>query len=223
MDDSVETPAKLKMAIIPSAGRPVLALCIAAIWGQVDKVIVIDTGNASEWLPPRPEPKLYQYFCDTPNNISHWWNEGLDLAKQISRHDGVPSWHVAILNDDAIVPPGWFDAVTQAMEERQAVAGCSGAHNVTFREAEAVPLDMRLQGFAFILKRPSRIWANEDLHWYFTDDYIDWESRKLGGMTMVAGFPVDHRHPNGQLTPELSALIAQDAQTFVDIYGRRPW
>lgn len=222
MGDSPENPARLKVAVIPSAGRPVLVECISAIWDQVDKVIIIDTGNAEQWLPDDYQ-KAYRYFCDRPNNISHWWNEGLELVNQLLTHSQLYKADVAILNDDAIVPPGWFDAVTTAMRERGSAAGCSGGHNVTLREAQAVPLDMRMQGFAFILERPGRLWANEKLHWYFTDDYIDWESRLLGGMTMVAGYPVDHRHPNGQITPEIAALIAQDAQTFVDIYGRRPW
>jgi hypothetical protein len=223
VDAGVEAPAGMKFAVVPSAGRPVLVECIKAIWDQVDKIIVIDTGDAESWLPIDGEHKLSYLFCNKRNNISHWWNDGLDHARYHAVHDGAVTWDVAILNDDAVVPYGWFDAVTQGMRDRDSIAGCSGGHDVTLRIAEAVPLDMRLQGFAFVLSQPSNIRANEDLHWYFTDDYIDWESRKLGGMTMVRGFPVDHRFPNGQITSELSALIAQDAQTFVDLYGRRPW
>jgi hypothetical protein len=65
--------------------------------------------------------------------------------------------------------------------------------------------------------------ANEDLYWYFSDDWMDWESRKLGGMVMVPGFPVQHLYPNQQVTPEMQVQIAKDAQTFVEIYGTRPW
>lgn len=208
--------------MIPSNGRECLDDCIEAIQQQVDQVIVIDTGKAYERLGNfNHHQSIIRMPCSVPNNISHWWNEGLNLAQSLN-HD-VELWDVAIVNDDAIVPPGWFEAVATGMRARQAAAGCSGQHDITWRTADPVPLDMRMQGFAFILAGEEELRANEDLHWYFTDDYIDWESRKLGGMTMVNGWPVEHRHPNGQLTHELAALIPQDAERFQALYGKRPW
>lgn len=212
----------MKFAVIPSNGRDCLVDCVDAISPQVDQVIVIDTGNAQKVLAEH-DPNIYRFLCETPSNISHWWNEGLQLAATFSSYGLADTWKVAILNDDAIVPPGWFDAVAAGMDARQAAAGCSGQHDVTLRQPGPVPLDMRMQGFAFILAGEKKLRANEDLHWYFTDDYIDWESRKLGGMTMVNGWPVEHRHPNGQLSPELAALIPRDAERFQALYGMRPW
>lgn len=228
------TSQHLKFAVIPSNGRECLNLCVAAIQPQVDKVIVINTGQSPDAggfhrFPMRSET-LDQYYANTEQvNISAWWNQGLDAAeayaKLITRYKKVPAdtWDVAILNDDAIVPEGWFDAVTAGMRMHRAAAGCSGGHDLCLRRAEAVPLDYRMQGFAFILSGQQGLRANEDLHWYFTDDYIDWESRKHGGMAMVRDYPVTHLYPNGQLTPELHEQTARDAQTFVDIYGARPW
>lgn len=212
-----------KFAVIPSNGRIVLDDCIAAIQPQVDRVFVIDTGDCHDIT--REYDEVWRFQCDVPNNISHWWNEGINLANHLATTHDYPSpqWSIAILNDDAIVPPGWFDAVANSMYERGAVAGCSGNHDITWRKAEAVPLDMRMQGFAFMLKGGVPLWADEELKWYFTDDYIDWRARQMGGMSMCRGYPVEHRFPNGQLTPELTAQIAQDAQLFVDIFGSRPW
>jgi hypothetical protein len=210
----------MRLAVIPSNGRACLADCVHAIADQVDRVIIINTGEA-RWVHG---PTIYHHADVLGQvNISSWWNQGLDIAAKMAEVDGETEWDVAVLNDDAIVPPGWMQAVQGAMIRGQAVAGCSGNHDVVLRSAEAVPLDMRMQGFAFVLNGERGVRANENLHWYFTDDHIDWESRKAGGMAMVSGWPVDHLYPNGQLSPELHEQIARDAQTFVDIHGRRPW
>jgi hypothetical protein len=139
-----------------------------------------------------------------------------------------PQWDIAILNDDAIVPPGWFDAVSEVMRVFDASAGCSDPDGtlrapIHHRKVGPVGLDRRLVGYAFILRGEHNIRANEDLHWYFTDDHIDYAAREEGGTVMVPGFPVQHLHPNGQMTPELSARIAVDAQNFKDRWGIMPW
>lgn len=209
----------MRLAVIPSNGRACLADCVRAIEPQVDRVIIIDTGH-TYWLAT---PGIYRAKGCEELNISSWWNQGLDVAAKMAEVNGEEEWDVAVLNDDVIVPPGWMQGVCSAMARGSAVAGCSGGHDVVLRSAEAVPLDMRMQGFAFVLNGERGVRANENLHWYFTDDHIDWESRKAGGMSMVRGWPVEHLYPNGQLTPELHEQIARDAQTFVDIHGRRPW
>lgn len=215
----------MNFAVIPTAGRACLKQSFEAIDSQVDKVFLIETDATAEY---RIEGcGIFRRHCDFLDvgtvNISRWWNHGLRLAEAEARRGGHEQWNVAIINDDAIVPPGWIDAVCARMNQEGAVAGCSGNHNVTQRLPVAVPLDQRMTGYAFVLAGGSGLWANEELHWYFTDDYLDWEARKAGGMSMVRGFPVEHLHPNGLVDEELHRQIARDAQTFVDIYGRRPW
>ena len=211
----------MKFAVIPSNGRVCLEQCVEAIKPQVDDVIIIDTsGKVPPWMP------AYIEIVGGPVNISHWWNVGLEVADGFAFDEGADTWEVAVLNDDVIVPEGWFDAVATGMRQNDCAAACSGGvgyQGWVWREPKPVPLQTRMQGFAFILAGERGLRANENLRWYFTDDYIDWESRKLGGMVMINGFHVNHLYPNGQLTPEIEATIARDAQTFVDIYGMRPW
>jgi hypothetical protein len=211
----------VKFAVIPTNGRDCLDQCLQAIVDQVDEIILIDTtGGVPPWLP-------YNIVIDdtAPINISRWWNWGLNMAAEIAATRS--SYEVAIINDDVIVPPGWFDAVATGLRKFDCAAACSGGYpgvsDSVLLNPVAVPLETRMQGFAFMLAGEKGLRANEDLHWYFTDDYIDWESRKLGGMNMIGGYPVEHLYPNGQLTPHLARQVARDAQTFVDIYGRRPW
>jgi hypothetical protein len=202
-----------------------------AILPQVDTVLMIwNSKRECDW--PASDRVLTIYTSapmDPGINISAWWNRGLDhariLAGRLSDYMP-PRWDVAILNDDAIVPEGWFTAVAGKMRDMKAAAACSGGNgpmSVFHTHPGPVGLDTRLQGFAFVVAGELGLRANESLKWYFTDDWMDWESRKLGGMVMIPGFHVEHLHPNGQLTPEIHAQIAQDAQTFVDIYGMRPW
>ncbi len=214
----------MKLAVIPSNGRDCLSQCLEAIAPQVDQLIVVATNSLTHYvnhcLPYRDKISVHRSYVE--GNISAWWNFGLTMAKSQAYRTG--AWRVAVLNDDAIVPPTWFDEVSGHMDVTGCVAGCSGPVTGALRIAGPVPLHTRMQGYAFILDGPTGIRAHEDLHWYFTDDYIDWESRKAGGMGMTeAGGVVNHLFPNGQLTPKLHAQIATDAQTFVDIYGQRPW
>ena len=211
-----------RYAVIPSNGRECLYQCVEAIEEQVDQVIVVDTSIKSPHIYMN-HPKIRVLGVSGRINISRWWNIGLNYAEGLADEANAETWDVAILNDDAIVPYGWFKEVSDMMSLRGSAAGCSGQHNITWNSASPVPLDMRMQGFAFIVAGQFGLRANEDLHWYFTDDYIDWESRKLGGMTMTKGYPVDHLYPNGQVTSEIQEIIAQDAQVFMDLYGSRPW
>jgi glycosyltransferase involved in cell wall biosynthesis len=214
-----------RFAIIPTRNRSeVLSRCLAAISPQVQGVVIINNGGTIDCgLPVNiPYGTSVLYHEEQPPNLSKLWNMGLDYVENFVTNV-TDVWDVVILNDDAIVPEGWFDAVSEGMRKVGAAAGCSGPASAHHTEPGPVPLWTRLQGFAFVLAGERGLRANEDIHWYFTDDYLDWESRKLGGMVMVPGFPVDHLHPNGQMTPELHAQCAKDAQTFVDIYGMRPW
>lgn len=228
--DEIKT-AHLRFAVIPSNGRECLDDAVNAILDQVDKVIIINTTEEQFLRYPMRSDSVNQLYASESGsgiNISRWWNQGLyhvdywvDVVRHKQKLDSV-TWDVAIINDDVIVPEGWVQAVAQNMRDRGAVAGCSGNHDVVLRMAEAVPLDMRMQGFAFVLNGEHGIRANELFTWYYSDDYIDWESRLAGGMAMMRGFPVQHLYPNGQVNGQIQVQIAEDAANFYASYGRMP-
>jgi hypothetical protein len=122
-----------------------------------------------------------------------------------------------------MVPPEWFHDVSAWMRENGAAAGCQGPRTLVQYSPVAVPLDQRMQGFAFILAGEKQLRADEGFHWWAGDDDLDWRSREAGGMAMLSGPPVQHLYPNGQVNSELQARIALDMQYFVDKWGRRPW
>jgi len=200
-----------------------------AISPQVDSTILVYTVPWKDG-EVRPHPHFGVALRDVGSpNISRWWNEGLDICTQVmdmTEGDTPGRYDVAILNDDVIVPPGWFDAVSDGMRMYECAAACSGAPNsspVLLQRPGPVPLHTRLQGFAFILAGEKGIRANEELRWYFSDDYIDWRARELGGMVMVPGHSVNHLYPNEQMTGELHQFSAEDAAKFKEIWGVMPW
>jgi hypothetical protein len=218
-----------RFAVIPSNGRECLLGAMESIKDQVDWVLVIWTNPRQEhpWeTPPFQNLKIiYHIDCLQEINISRWFNTGLNYIEGYIV-DALGKWDVAILNDDAIVPEGWFDAVAGKMREMRAAAACSGgvatSMPVLHTQPGPVNIHTRMYGPAFIVAGELGLRANEELKWWFTDDWMDWESRKLGGMVMIPGFQVQHLHPNGQMTGELQEQISRDANKFKEIYGVMP-
>lgn len=222
-----------KYAVIATHNRPDdLKLCLESIQDQVDWAIVID--NASE--PPVSEaaisePEFYSVFPDDqqPPNLSRLWNKGLDLFE--SWKDSAPEHHadgqydVAILNDDAIVPAGWFEAMSNAMRETGAAAASQspfgGRH--FWGAGTAASVMTRLTGWAFMLRGELGLRIDERFQWLCGDDDISIQAREAGGVVHVPGFPVQNTKENQSTRGVLAEIGGQDMQRFVDKWGYRPW
>ena len=220
-----------RYAVIPSNGRDCLWGSVEAIAPQVDWVYVIFTGEFMQplWAAGKKFPdnlSIGFWGADDPN-ISRWWNKGLDLAEYdpARKPSRSPKYDVAVLNDDAIVPEGWFDAVAGTMRQMGVAAGCSGGYGmpVLHTQNQAPPLATRMQGFAFILAGELGLRADEQFVWYCGDDDLGRRAATAGGVVVVPGFHVNHLYPNGQVNEELAAAIPGDMQRYVDKWGERPW
>jgi hypothetical protein len=232
-----------RAAVIPTNGRECVNQCLDAILPQVDFVVLVENG---EPVPARD--RVYKFWVppDTGINISAWWSYGLDEVRwrvnPVRMRSGPETggestltrflrverrrWDVAVLNDDAIVPEGWFDAVAIKMREMKAAAASSCAHTampILYTKPGPVDLFRRMNGFAFILRGELDIRPEKRLTWYCSDDHMDWLARGLGGVVVVPGFPINHLYPNGQVTEQIQRQIAEDMQEFVNIWGQRPW
>ena len=220
-----------RYAVIPSNGRNCLWDCLEAIGPQVDRVHVVLTGTTDAFLETAKQfPQNVTPTLDSgaEANISRWWNLGLELIDRdckVRVANPWTKWDVAVLNDDAIVPEGWFDAVAGTMRQMGVAAGCSGGTGmpVLHTQNQAPPLATRMQGFAFILAGELELRADEQFVWYCGDDDLGRRAAVAGGMVMIPGFHVNHLHPNGQVNEELAAAIPGDMQRYVDKWGGRPW
>ena len=222
----------MRYAIILTHNRPeLLAQCVAAISPQVDVTLVID--NASD-PPVDPNslsatvehPVAVAHIPDQPPNLANLWNRGLDMVDALAV--GQP-WHAAILCDDAIAPPGWFAAVTQAMDETGAAIGCSNPwghqHPPQVKTQPDADIMGRMPGWAWILNGASGLRADESMHFWWCDSDIDFRARQAGGMVMIGGYPVPNVRPNDFLTtvPGLADQAGRDGAAFVAKWGHRPW
>jgi hypothetical protein len=218
-----------RYVIIPSNGRECLRQAVDAIAPQVDRITIIRTDRTTlGWEQYITDRCGVLTEVDQGINISRWWNAGLDFYGEHwhGLHGEGDKYDVAILNDDTIVPEGWFDAVAGQMRDKRAAGASSGSPigmPILHRHSGPRPLDQRMQGFAFIVAGETGIRADEQFAWYCGDDDLEWRLSAGGGVVVIPGFPVQHLYPNGQVTPEIHELIAKDMQSFVDKWKTRPW
>lgn len=228
----------MNLALILTHDRPgLLCQCVAAIGPQVDIVIIID--NASDPvvklddLPQVDAVQLLMTIPDQPPNLSKLWAMGLRVAASLaSRSKGRGPHRVAILCDDAMVPPGWMAAVCAAMTRTGASAGCSdpmGHLSVGQERVKLAPdhaLMERMPGWAFVLELGRGVEPDERFHWWWGDTDVDWQARRAGGTVMIGGSPVPNLRPNDFLVnmSGLSQRAGLDGEAFEAKWGSpRPW
>lgn len=219
-----------RFVIILSHNRQeLLNQVIAAIGPQVEMVIVID--NASD--PPIQVEAGQDWrtvvipIPDQPPNLARFWNVGIKVALEMATPGEQP--YIAFLCDDAVVPAGWFAAVTEAMANTGAVVGC-GVGDMPLGHARVKTsvdgaIMERMTGHAWILDPVSPVRPDESMLLWWCDTDIDWQARTAGGMVSVGGYPVPNIHPSGfMLThPELIHQTGVDSETFAAKHGWRPW
>lgn len=223
-----------KYAVIATRGRPDdLRTCIKSIDDQVDRIIVIDNNDEPESYLNDVSFKVSSFWHrEQPPNLSKLWNFGLDIAADgvygasAFEGDDQIQYDIAILNDDAIVPPGWFEAMSTAMRE----TGAAAASQHPFEGPQVVwgpdavwSVGTRVTGWAFMLRGELGLRFDEQFQFWCGDDDMSVQARNSGGLVHVPGFPVQNTKANSSTTGLLAEIAAQDMQRFVDKHGRRPW
>lgn len=214
-----------KAAFIMAHGRQeMLDQTIAAILPQVDRILVLD--NASEPLLTVPKGVDLLALGDQPPNLAKWWNLGLNFYASWYQHE---PYHLAMLCDDAIVPEGWFDAVSSAMVHEDAIAGSSSPWGHPFppipKTAGDNDIMHRMCSWAFIVDGRSRVRADESMHWWWFDTDFDFMLRQHGGTVLIGTHPVVNSQPNHytNIRPELGEQAGRDREAFAAKYGGTPW
>ena len=215
-------------AVIPSRDRPAdLQRCLESLTGQVDVAIIVDNGSSPP-IDPADISKILPVIVirdpQQPPNLSQLWNVGIAAVAALA---GNECWHVAIVNDDAVVPPVWMGSLVSAMEIRGATAGCYDPHSPVgmprlYREPLISVMD-RMVGWAFVLHGCDGLMADEDLRWWYGDTAIDVQARKMGGTLIMPGDQVHNYRANASTTGILAEQAGRDRATFEAKYGPVPW
>lgn len=198
--------------------------CVAALQLQHVHVITV-AHNCADLIEGDWMTDVLPYDKPTPN-ISRMWNLGLDFARALALKDGVGSHDVAVINDDAIVPEGWFYTLQILMHRSRAAAAFSsdfGARPVV-RSAPYAILAERMTGYAFMLNGDKDLRLDEQFEWWYGDDDLDWRASRDGGIVMVPGLTVKHLHPDESTnaSAELQKIAGADRARFVAKHGRTP-
>jgi hypothetical protein len=217
-----------RYAIIPTHNRhQKLAALVASLGTQCDHIIVLD--NASD--PAVDEAELRRAAGKTaieiirdpeqPPHLSRFWNRMLDLAAVDAEVFGYEQYDVAILNDDALVPPGWYDACARGLRE--------GDAQVAHTEPTSPPLLTRIHNnprnrmcpHAFVVRGESGQRADESMMWWYFDTSFDLEARLAGGVLSVPGPRVANSLANSTTVGVLAEQAQRDAATFEKKWANR--
>jgi hypothetical protein len=206
-----------RYAIIPTHNRhEKLTALVASLGTQCDGIVVLD--NASE--PPVDEPKLKAAASachvkvirdpEQPPHLSRFWN--VMLARIAEDADG--PYDVAILNDDAIVPAGWYDACARGLRE--------GDAQVAHTEPTSPPLLTRIHNnprnrmcpHAIVVRGEAGQRTDEAMRWWYFDTDWDLTARQNGGVLSVPGPRVVNSLANSTTVGPLAEQAERDRIVF---------
>lgn len=237
-----------RAVVIATHNRPKeLLRCVEAIAPQVDVIVVVDNAsdppvNLPERIPGGRDPydvdTVHVYVLrdpEQPPNLSRLWNVGLNWVADYFAGGDINYYDVAIVNDDATVPAGWFDALSGWLRNENVqplMAACStppfdelpAGHRRFCDASSPMSVYTRLTGWAFVLRGE---WEgarfDERLRWWYADDMISLRAREAGGLVQVGGFPVPNEHADQSTIGVLAEQAGRDRATFIEITGRQPW
>lgn len=169
-------------------------------------------------------------------NISRAWNIGLEICEAVATGDAgrvaewssdwtaedaanhLPeggansaAWNVAIVNDDVVVPAGWYDTLAGELAANR--PGASGGRGYS-------PDDTHMAGFAFMLKGEDRMRLDEQFVYYYGDTDLQRQCEEAGGFALLPDLLVEHRHP-GENVKGRELLVANDKRRYDAKWGRQ--
>lgn len=226
-----------RYVVIPTHNRHrLLTDIVHRVQADVDVIIIVD--NASEPCITADSINFSVYDHDTtliiisdpeqPPNLSRLWNVGIDLAALMSQESNDQFWDVSIFNDDVIIPPGWFDAVSNALRSHEtAIVGCSAIYShlraPLLKTAQDHDLLTRMTPWAFTMKGEKGLRYDETMRWWWSDTDLDWQARLAGGVLIIPGYIVLNTLANSSTIGELAAQAGRDRVTFGQKWGYNPW
>jgi glycosyltransferase involved in cell wall biosynthesis len=187
-----------RYAVVPTHNRPERLLALVGSLGkQVDHIVVLD--NASDppvdWaqLAPAALPAVVEVIRDSeqPPNLSRFWNVMFDAVAEHAKAAGLDAWDVAVFNDDAIVPAGWYDICSTVLRAHETAAvahtGSVPIHYHELVNEYPYPRDKRMCPWAFVARGERALRADESMRWWFFDDDFNRQAIDAGGVLAAPG------------------------------------
>ncbi len=185
-----------RYAVIPTHNRPErLQALVASLGKQVDHIVVLD--NASDppvdWAQLNAAPAVVEVIRDPeqPPHLSRFWNV---LFDHVASHAGaaeLEAWDVAVLNDDAIVPSGWFDVCSTVLRGHKTAAvahtGATPVHHHDLVTAVDYDRSRRMCPWAFVVRGEVGLRADESMRWWWFDDDFNRQAALVGGVLAAPG------------------------------------
>jgi hypothetical protein len=230
-----------RYALIPTRDRPAeLARLTAQLVDWCDFILIIDNGST----PPVAEVELRAQHpgvtiivvshAEQPPHLYRMWNMGFESAaaaeiacQRAHRVDSLHEWDVVVLNDDAVLPDGWLDYVSEHLRQTGAVAASTYPHHdhgaPLLKSRPDGSITTRLCPWAFIVRGEVGLRADENFHWWWGDTDFDWQACAAGGVLLLPGLQVANTCANTTTIGELAEQASRDGETFARKWGRRPW
>jgi hypothetical protein len=226
----VDQRAAPRYAVVPTHNRPErLAALVGSLAKQTDHIVVLD--NASDppvdWsvLASAALPATVEVLRDPqqPPHLSRFWNVLFDHCAKLATQRGPDSngylrWDVAVFNDDAIIPSGWFDACSTVLRGHlDAVVAHTGTvpiHRHELVDAYPYSREKRMCPWAFVVAGEEGLRADESMRWWFFDDDFNRQAIDAGGVIAVPGPLVINANAVESTTGVLAEQAEQDRKTF---------
>jgi hypothetical protein len=201
---------------------------VSSLLPQTDQIVIIDNASDPPVDPVRYGPHVLVVRDDEqPPNLYRLWNVGLIAVRMNAQDRRYECWDVALFNDDADVPGGWYDVVAAALRSGSYAAASTASHVPVHaplvKTAPDGELARRMCPWAFVARGELELLADEDFRWWWGDTHYDWVCRQRGGVIIVPGPQVANTLANSTTVGVLAEQAGRDGETFKQKWGFRPW
>lgn len=206
----------------PGSRADELAHCLGSLAHDPERTVIVSSANHD----PHPDARIVVNRPDF--SIATLWNAGLRFAYGDDpwtdfrfRHEGAT--HVAVFASDTTGHPGSIPMLADLM----ATSGMVMAGPVLDGSDTRVLVGPRtchdrVPGGCFMLDASHRLLCDESYRWWYSDDSLEMEARKLGPVGVFAGTGLSLA-PDTALTEERFAWAREDRERFVARWKCEPW
>lgn len=232
-----------RYAIIPTHNRPEqLRALVTSLGPQCDVIVIVDNASTppvdqADLLDVVPNAVAVEVIRDEeqPPNLARFWNLMFERCRilacscanpyMVGEHvAGCPrqsGYDVAVLNDDAVVPAGWYHACSTALRghESAVIAHTSPTSPALLTRIHNNPGN-RMTPHAFVIRGEVGLRADESMRWWYQDTDLDFQARLAGGTLSVPGPRVINANANSTTVGELAEQAQKDRAAFEAKWSR---